>query len=97
MSSDNNGNKNGISISGNTGNVIGVGVSGSGNIIGKNIVVGSGTINVDETEIQNVPNEYAKALKEFSDSINEQLRGLQIPEDKVKAINGDLARAWKGG
>ena len=95
LSSDNNGNKSGISISRNTGDVIGVGVSGSGNVIGKNIVVGSGTINVNETAIQNIPNEYAKVLKEFSENINEQLKGRQIPEDKVKSINKDLTELGK--
>jgi hypothetical protein len=89
LSSDSNG-KNRVSISGNTGDVIGVNVSGSGNFIAKNVVIGSGTINVDESKIQKVPNEYANALRKFSESINEELKGRQIPEDKVKAINGDL-------
>ena len=88
-------NNNGINISGNKGDVIGVGVSGSGNVIGKNIVIGSGTINVNETEIQKTPDEYSKALKEFSENINEQLKGRQIPEDKVKSINSDISELAK--
>jgi len=87
--------KSSTNISGNQGDVIGVGFSGSGNIIGKNIVVGSGTINANQTEIQNIPNEYAIAIKDFSDSINEQLKGRQIPEDKVKSINKDLTELGK--
>ena len=39
-----------INISGNKGDVFGVGFTGSGNVIGKNIVVGSGTINVSKQE-----------------------------------------------
>jgi hypothetical protein len=88
-------NNNGIHISGNQGDVIGVGVSGSGNIIGKNIVVRSGTINANQTEIQNIPNEYAKAITEFSNSINERLKGRQISEEKVKSINNDLTELGK--
>jgi hypothetical protein len=77
----------GINISGTHGDVFGVGVSGSGNIIGKNIVIGSGTINVNETQLQKIPNEYAQALKEFSETVNQQLKGRQIPEEEVKSIN----------
>jgi DNA repair exonuclease SbcCD ATPase subunit len=85
------GNTRGINISGTQGDVIGTGVSGSGNIIGKNIVVGDGTINVSEqrlTQIQN--NEYAESLKQLSETINNQLNGRQIPEDKVKSINQSI-------
>jgi len=80
-----------IFISGTHGDVIGVDVTGSGNIIGKNIVVGSGTINVSERrlmEIQN--NEYAQSLKQFSEIINNQLKGLQVPEERVKSINESI-------
>ena len=53
----------------------GVGVRGSGNIIGKNIVVGDGTINVSQQELSKIPvSEYANALKEFSESVNQQLK-----------------------
>jgi zinc-ribbon domain len=84
-------NRGGINIHGTHGDVIGTGVSGAGNIIGKNIVVGDGTINVNEqqlTQIQN--NEYAESLKEFSETINSQLKGRQIPEEKVKSINQSI-------
>jgi hypothetical protein len=80
----------GISISGTQGDVFGVGVSGSENIIGKNVVVGDGTIKVNESELRKIPNEYAKALKIFSESINQQLKGLQIPEGQVKSINSGI-------
>lgn len=84
-------NKRGINISGTQGDVIGVGFSGSGNIIGKNIVGGSGTINVSHQELAKIPiPEYAKVLDDFSKSINEQLKGLQLPEEKVKEINSGL-------
>lgn len=43
-----------ISIQGTGGDVIGVGVSSSSNIIGKNIVVGSGTINVNQQELSKI-------------------------------------------
>ena len=69
---------------------MGVGVSGSGNVIGKNIVVGSGTISVNEQQLAKLPVKYAESLKSFCDILNEQLKGQQIPEDKVKEVNDTL-------
>jgi hypothetical protein len=86
--SDNN--KNPVNITNTSGKVFGVGFSGSNNVIGENIVVGSGTINVSENQLQKIPNEYAQALKEFSDSINQQLKGRQIPKEEVESINNSL-------
>ena len=83
--------KGSINISGNTGEVIGVGVSGTGNIIGKDIVIGSGTINVSENELAKIPvAEYAQALKSFVKSLNQRLDGKSIPEEQVKEINKDV-------
>ncbi len=79
-----------IHISGVQGDVFGVGFSSSGNIVGKNIVVGSGTINVSKQELSRVDSEYAKALTDFSSQINRELKGQQIPEDQVKDINNKL-------
>ena len=80
-----------INIQGTGGSVIGAGVRGSGNIIGENIVVGSGTINLSQQELSKIPiPEYASALKEFSQSINEQLKGKQIPKEQVQEINNNL-------
>jgi len=83
-------NRGGISISEIGGDVMGVGVSGSGNVIGKNIVVGSGTISVNEQQLAKLPVKYAESLKSFSDTLNEQLKGQQVPEDKVKEVNDTL-------
>src|SRR5262249_47234449 len=33
---------------------------------------------------------YAESLKSFSDTLNQQLKGQQIPEDKVKEVNDTL-------
>jgi hypothetical protein len=86
----------GINISGAQGDVIGTGFSGSGNIIGKNIVVGSGTINVSQQELAKIQDpEYARALKDFSENINQQLKGRQIPEEQVKSINTSLEELAK--
>jgi hypothetical protein len=85
-----------IKIDNTKGDVMGVGFSGSGNIIGKNIVVGSGTINVSQQELAKIPDsEYGKALKEFSETINQQLKGRQVPEDQVKSINTSLEELAK--
>ncbi len=90
-----NNNKSTIKIDGTQGDVIGVAVSGSGNVIGKNIVVGSGTINVSQTQLQQIPNEYATALKEFSEQINNQLKGKQLPEEQIKSVNNSLEELAK--
>jgi len=71
---------------------------GSDNIFGKNIVVGSGTISVSETQLEKSSNEYVQSLKSFSETINKQLEGLQIPEEQIKSINesvNELAKAVK--
>ena len=89
-------NRSGVNISGTQGDVMGVGVSGSGNVIGKNIVVGSGTINVSQQELAKIQDpEYARALKDFSENINQQLKGRQIPEEQVKSINTSLEELAK--
>lgn len=79
-----------INISDSGGDIIGVGVSGSGHIIGKNIVIGSGTINVNEDHLQKIPNEYADALKKFTESLNQQFKNQQIPKEQVQEINESL-------
>ena len=52
--------------------VFGLDVSGSGNVIGKNISV-SGTININNEQLSKISDEYAKALNDFSTSVNEQI------------------------
>ena len=73
------------------GDVMGVGVNGTGNVIGKTMVVGQGTIMVTEQQLQRLSNEYASALKDFSTNINQRLRGRHVPEDTMKQINSSLA------
>ena len=58
--------------------------------------VGSGTINVSQQELANIQDlEYAKALKDFSESINQGFKGRQIPEEQVKSINTSLEELAK--
>jgi hypothetical protein len=71
------------------GDVVGVGVSGSGNIIGKGIDI-SGTVNISNQQLQNVPSEYANSFKSFSESINQQLKANNIPPEKVKPIQESI-------
>lgn len=56
-------NEKGILISGVQGDVSGIISGGSGNIAAKNIVIGSGTINVSEQHLAKIPNEYAESLR----------------------------------
>jgi hypothetical protein len=79
-----------INISNVQGEVSGVSLGGSGNIVGKNIVVGSGTINVSEQQLAKIPNEYAESLRAFSEAIVKQLKDRQIPEEQVKSINQSM-------
>ena len=58
--------------------------------------VDSGTINVSQQELANIQDlEYAKALKDFSESINQQFEGRQIPEEQVNSINTSLEELAK--
>ena len=58
--------------------------------------VGSATINVSQQELANIQDpEYAKALKDFSEHINQELKGRQIPEEQVKSINTSLEELAK--
>lgn len=52
---DNNNQTKSINFEDSRGDVIGVGVSGSGHIIGKNMVIGSGTINPNEKSASKNP------------------------------------------
>jgi hypothetical protein len=72
------------------GDIIGVNVSGSGHTIGKNIVIGSGTINVNENQLEKIPNEYADALKKFTESLNQQFKDQQVPKEQIQEINKSL-------
>jgi hypothetical protein len=58
--------------------------------------VGSGTIDISQQELANIQDpEYAKALKDFSGNINQQLKGRQIPKEQVKSINTSLEELAK--
>jgi hypothetical protein len=84
-----------IAIEKTGGDVIGVGIDGSGNILGENVVVGSGSIKSNEAELQKIPDEYAQALKEFSKTIEQQLRGRDVKKEQVQAINDNLSELAK--
>ncbi len=80
--------KDNITISNTSGDVVGVDFSGSGNIIGKKIVVGNGTINVNPDRLSKIKSsEYAESIKDFSQVINNELKGYQLEEVQVKPIN----------
>ena len=91
-------NNKGIHISGVGGDVFGLDVSGSGNVIGKNISL-SGTINVNNEQLSKIPDEYAKALKDFSASINKQITNHNIYQSQLvplqESIN-ELAKETEG-
>jgi hypothetical protein len=89
----------GINISGVTGEVSGVIQGGTGNIAGKYVVVGPGTINASEQQLTKIPDEYANALREFSENINKQLEGSKIPQEQIELIKqsiNNLAKEVEG-
>ena len=78
----------GIHIGNVGGDVVGVGVKGSGNIIGKNISVGS--VSVNDQQLQKIPKEYADGLKAFTDAINQQFKSNNVPTDKVAEVQKNV-------
>lgn len=80
------------------GSVSGVSVSGNGNIIGNTIDI-SGTVNISNQQLQNVPTEYSNSLKSFTELINQQLTANNVPPEKVKPIQesiNELAKEVEG-
>ena len=73
-----------ILISGNTCDILGVEVSGNNNTIGKNILVGSGTINVIDERLYKLPPKYSESLKEFTEKINSELKGQKYLKTKKR-------------
>lgn len=63
-------------------------ISGSGNIVGKNISVGSITIN--NQQLTNMPSEYAKSLQDFSKAINEQFAKHNVSQEQAQPIQKSL-------
>lgn len=78
-----------INIGNVGGNINGNIIAGSGNIVGDNINV-SGTITINEKELKTVPAEYAKSLKEFESSINEELKKNKIEKEQIEPVQESL-------
>lgn len=72
-------NDKGIHIGNVGGDVIGVGVTGSGNVIGTNITI-------NRQQLQNIPYEYAKSLREFIKELNK----FNIASEETKPIQDSL-------
>ena len=83
-----------IHISGTQGDVIGAKVSGTGTIVGKDVVI-SGTINIDTLGLEKIPSEYSKALKDFSEKLNQQSLSNKIPKQEVKPIENEIKELVK--
>jgi zinc-ribbon domain len=78
-----------INIGNTQGDVMGVGFSGDGNIIGKNITVGS--VGIGEQQLQKIPKEYADSLKAFTDAINQQFKANNVPSTKVADVQRNVS------
>lgn len=79
----------GVHISNVKGDVIGGKVSGTGNIVAKKVTM-SGTIHISHQQIQSIPNEYAKSLRDFEKRINEQFQKHSVPKEQVDEIQKDI-------
>jgi hypothetical protein len=87
-----------IHISGIGGDAFGIDVSGEGNVIGKNISI-TETVNLDDDMLKEVPHLYAEALKNFCQSINQQLTNHNIQKSQLSRIQesiNQLARETEG-
>jgi hypothetical protein len=67
-------------------------VSGSRIIValGSPVVIGLESANNEKSRPARLSNEYAQALKDLSENINQQLKDRQIQEQKVKSVNDSL-------
>ncbi len=48
------------------------------------------TINVNDNQLQKIPDEYADALKKFTESLNQQFKDQQVSKEQVQEINKSL-------
>jgi hypothetical protein len=78
------------------GDVYGVNVSGSGNVVGKNIAVGDTygsaiyrRISIEKRYLEKIPEEYARALIELSNIINNGIEtgSIQLSLDAFQELN----------
>jgi hypothetical protein len=78
-----------INIGNIQGDVMGVGFLGDGNIIGKNITVGS--VGIGEQQLQKIPTEYADSLKAVTDPINQQFKANNVRSAKVADVQRNVS------
>jgi hypothetical protein len=78
-----------INIGNVGGNINGNIIAGSGNVTGENINI-SGTITINEKDLEKVPAEYAQSLKQFESTINEELKKNKIEKEKIEPVQESL-------
>ncbi len=83
MGGDNKNNSDGFLNS--FGDVIGVGVNGDGNVIGKNITIGSG-ISVNKSYLDRIDPQFSSSIKEFEKILNEKIKEVPVSEEQKKTI-----------
>ena len=75
-----------IHISGIGGDVFSIDISGKGNVIDKNIAIFE-MVNLDSDMLKEIPSLYAETLKNFCQSLNEQLTRHNIQKPQISLIN----------
>jgi len=76
------------------GNVSGNIVAGNGNVVGENIKV-SGTIKINENDLEKVPEKYAESLKQFESTINKELTQNKIEPEKIEPVQESINELTK--
>ena len=83
-----------IHISGIGGDVFSIDISGKGNVIDKNIAIFE-MVNLDSDMLKEIPSLYAETLKNFCQSLNEQLTRHNIQKPQISQIQESVNRLVK--
>ena len=82
-----------IKISRVRGDVI-VGGSGTVNIVGKNVTI-TGNVTISNQQLAKVPDEFAKSLEAFTQSLNQLLEKHPVPREQVAPVQEKLQELTK--
>jgi hypothetical protein len=90
-----------INISGTGGDVFGVGISGSGNIFTNKprVNLNNNQLSIDPHILSKINEQYANALQEFTNKVNEEITKNQIPTEKILPVQesiNELAKETEG-
>ncbi len=83
-------------IHNNQGEIWGLGVTGSNNSFTNNKThYENNPININQSEMDKIPVEYSNALTSFITELNKQIKGNQVPEEKIKEVKDNITNFVK--